>query len=208
MPPGGRRWGERCSAHSSRTGAPCHAWSVTGGSVCVAHGGRAPQIKRKAADRYQAHIAQRALAAALAGEGAVLDGVVDPVLELLMALQRSLHITATLGELVKQDGVVTDAGRPSGIVRLYLDEAARAATLAAMCARIGVDVAQLGERRASITVRAFERAVHDSGVVLDDDARERLARAFGHQLRAQQLGTESGIRPERRSITQSAVIDP
>jgi hypothetical protein len=41
----------RCKAHSSRTGAPCQAWAVRGASVCVKHGGAAPQVKRKAEER-------------------------------------------------------------------------------------------------------------------------------------------------------------
>lgn len=40
----------RCTAHSSRHGRPCRAWAMRGSTVCVAHGGRAPQV-RDAADR-------------------------------------------------------------------------------------------------------------------------------------------------------------
>lgn len=34
----------RCSARSSRTGQPCRSWAILGGTVCVNHGGRAPQV--------------------------------------------------------------------------------------------------------------------------------------------------------------------
>jgi len=43
--------GRRCTARSSRTGKPCQQAPINGGTVCVAHGGRAPQVKRKAAER-------------------------------------------------------------------------------------------------------------------------------------------------------------
>ena len=41
----------RCKAKSSRTGAPCKRAANLGGRVCNSHGGRAPQVRRKAAER-------------------------------------------------------------------------------------------------------------------------------------------------------------
>ena len=41
----------KCKAHSSRTGLPCRQNAILGGTVCVAHGGRAPQVKLKAEQR-------------------------------------------------------------------------------------------------------------------------------------------------------------
>lgn len=38
----------KCKARSSRTGEPCAAWAVLGAVVCVAHGGRAPQVRAEA----------------------------------------------------------------------------------------------------------------------------------------------------------------
>ena len=43
--------GVRCTGHSSRTGAPCKNFPIHGGTVCVTHGGRAPQVKAKARER-------------------------------------------------------------------------------------------------------------------------------------------------------------
>ncbi len=40
-----------CRAHSSRTGKPCKRPAILGGTVCQTHGGRAPQVKAKAAER-------------------------------------------------------------------------------------------------------------------------------------------------------------
>jgi hypothetical protein len=40
----------RCVAHN-QVGQPCRQRPIRGGSVCVAHGGRAPQVKRKAEER-------------------------------------------------------------------------------------------------------------------------------------------------------------
>lgn len=43
--------GRKCKARSSRTGKPCQHWAIKGGTVCLTHGGRAPQVQRKAAER-------------------------------------------------------------------------------------------------------------------------------------------------------------
>jgi len=43
----------RCTARSTTTGQPCRAWAIHGGTVCVAHGGRAPQVRAAATRRLQ-----------------------------------------------------------------------------------------------------------------------------------------------------------
>lgn len=40
-----------CKAHTSRLKRPCKKQSIVGGAVCDRHGGRAPQVKRKAQER-------------------------------------------------------------------------------------------------------------------------------------------------------------
>jgi hypothetical protein len=39
----------KCTGTSKRTGGPCGNYPIHGHTVCVAHGGRAPQVKAKAA---------------------------------------------------------------------------------------------------------------------------------------------------------------
>jgi hypothetical protein len=46
-----RRQARRCRARSSRTGAPCRAWAVTGAVVCRAHGAGSPAVRAAAAQR-------------------------------------------------------------------------------------------------------------------------------------------------------------
>lgn len=41
----------KCTAHSARTGLPCKRDAIAGGTVCPTHGGRAPQVKKKAQER-------------------------------------------------------------------------------------------------------------------------------------------------------------
>lgn len=42
--------GVKCSARTS-AGNPCQKWAIRGGTVCVKHGGAAPQVKRRASLR-------------------------------------------------------------------------------------------------------------------------------------------------------------
>lgn len=41
----------RCTARSRRSGELCRRWAIRGGTVCIMHGGKAPQVQRKAAER-------------------------------------------------------------------------------------------------------------------------------------------------------------
>lgn len=43
---------QRCTARRS-DGEPCKAWAITGGSVCVYHGGKAPQVREAARKRLE-----------------------------------------------------------------------------------------------------------------------------------------------------------
>src|SRR5271165_4804493 len=45
-----KRQARKCTGHCT-DGRPCPNWAVTGGTVCSTHGGRAPQVKRKADER-------------------------------------------------------------------------------------------------------------------------------------------------------------
>lgn len=51
-----------CTATKSGTGEPCKAFAISGGTVCVYHGGKAPQV-RAAAQRRLLEMADPALAA-------------------------------------------------------------------------------------------------------------------------------------------------
>jgi hypothetical protein len=52
------RWAVRCHAHRTN-GQPCGAWSISGGYVCTAHGGRIGQVKAAAQRRLMAWKADR-----------------------------------------------------------------------------------------------------------------------------------------------------
>ena len=50
----GSTYHQLCTAHSARTGKPCRRAPILGGTVCVTHGGAAPQVKAKAKERLTA----------------------------------------------------------------------------------------------------------------------------------------------------------
>lgn len=43
----------KCTAKSKRSGKRCTQYAIAGGTVCRFHGGSAPQVKRKAAERLE-----------------------------------------------------------------------------------------------------------------------------------------------------------
>lgn len=54
---------QKCAATAKRTGERCTKWPVKGATVCPSHGGRAPQVKAKAARNLVEQDAARAVSA-------------------------------------------------------------------------------------------------------------------------------------------------
>lgn len=77
---------QRCVAHKTGTGEPCQAYAISGGKVCVYHGGMAPQVREAARRRMAEHIpdALDTLVAALQdSSGAVRVRAADSLLDRL-----------------------------------------------------------------------------------------------------------------------------
>lgn len=70
------RYTNRCRAHRQRDGKPCGAWAMRGTTVCRVHGGMAPQVRAKAAERQAAmtNYIANALIDAMDRAGALRDG--------------------------------------------------------------------------------------------------------------------------------------
>lgn len=80
LPPDERR----CVWTRAETGKRCEAWAIRGGTVCSAHGGRAPQVKKGAEQRLAIAEAQRMVG---------LAGVDQhPIEHLLYALYRAAQL--------------------------------------------------------------------------------------------------------------------
>lgn len=81
----------KCTGHTTN-GEPCDAWAIRGGTVCVTHGGAAPQTKRAASKRLALDAAQRMV---------LLAGVdQDPIEHLLECLQHAAQLVKVWGVMV------------------------------------------------------------------------------------------------------------
>ncbi|WP_156056304.1 hypothetical protein [Streptosporangium roseum] len=75
------RQARRCTARRSSDGQPCEAYAMSGAAVCHAHGGRAPQTRRRAAERLAEQKARTALSQ-YSPDAVIID---NPIAELLEA---------------------------------------------------------------------------------------------------------------------------
>lgn len=183
------RQARRCSGRRT-DGEPCAAWAINGGTVCSAHGGRAPQVKAKAAR----NVAERKAEALLAGI-ADFEPVTDPVselerlagravrwLEVLEGIVTELHrIRYTTqaeqidGRIVVFERAMDRAGKLlADLARLNLDERAvwiQEAQVALLAGALAEALAEQGlpsEQRQAITVRVAElvTAAEDQGALV------------------------------------------
>ncbi len=71
------RYTNRCRAHRQRDGKACGAWAMRGTTVCRIHGGMAPQVRAKAAERQAAmtNYIANALVDAMDRAGVLRDGL-------------------------------------------------------------------------------------------------------------------------------------
>lgn len=163
----------RCTGHSSQTGGPCKAWAIKGGTVCTAHGGRAPQTKKKAAERVAEHEAE--LAVALYG----LPREVDPHTALLEELWRTAGHVAWLRQRVAElDGEEQMYGPVGGggesypraeahiWIRLYQEERKHLASVARDCVRAGIEErrVKIAEQQAELIARLISGLLSDLGI--------------------------------------------
>lgn len=169
----------QCTAHSSRTGKPCAKAPIVGGTVCTVHGGRAPQVKAKAAERIEA--------ARLLAEGAFdpLGTPRDPG-EVLLAMLGISHARAALyGTALAQahddggiDALTTDVGRLATLRQLESEERDRAGKLAktALDAGIAERLVRMSERQGDALVGLLEGFARALGL----DPADHQVRAAAH----------------------------
>lgn len=202
LPPDGRdpSLPGKCTARNGR-GAPCRAWAVQGATVCVAHGGAAPQVKAAAARRL-ARARLNGDLDQLLGELEVEAAGRHPVDVLLDAVHRANAMAQVLGALVgglRTDGLPAvaaegDHGRLWGrnhlgdgaqhvLVEMYgqwLDRAARAAKLA-LDAGVEERRVRLAEDQAQLIARMMLSFAEALGL---DPTEERVRSAMRRSLTA------------------------
>lgn len=164
-----------CSAHSVRTGQPCRAWAVTGATVCVAHGGAAPQVKAAAEARVGLASAQRAVATL------GLSREIEPHQALVEELWRAAGLVEWVSRIVAGLDAEAEISAWFNLYQAERDRMVRAAR-AAINAGVAEREIALAEEQGRIIAQVLERSLVDLGLnVADQRTREvvrlRLAEA-------------------------------
>lgn len=89
---------DQCTATSRQTGERCKAWAVKGTTICRHHGGSAPQVRAKAAERERVRRIEEHAAKVLAYEG--VTAVEDPLDELGKLANSAMALQDALGARV------------------------------------------------------------------------------------------------------------
>ncbi len=150
----------KCAGRSSRTGEPCQAYPVRGAKVCVAHGGRAPQVKAKARER-EAEQQARAELARLD-----LPPVEDPLSELARVCGQVLGWKDMLAKRVNDLDSLryeNEAGGEQLRAEVALWERAldRCERFLTAMARLNIDerLAKISEERAELIISVLSAAL-------------------------------------------------
>ncbi len=174
----------RCKAHVASTGAPCKNWPIAGGAVCLAHGGRAPQVKDAAARRVQE---QQALALARRTIGGTdLGQFSDPFAALEFSVSYSHALAVRLAKIVEAlpDDQLRYQGKIGEQLRGEVTAAQRALSDLRAAAEGSLKLglaerrARISEQRVEVITRALVTALQGSGLPADgqEKARAILAR--------------------------------
>src|SRR5689334_2685358 len=91
---------EKCKGTNRRTGKPCGNYPIKGAKVCRSHGGSAPQVRAKAAER----VAEQQFEKKMGRELARLDvePVGDPLTALSMLAGQAVAFKDALAERVNE----------------------------------------------------------------------------------------------------------
>lgn len=161
-----------CVGHVDEEGSPlrpCSNWPMRGGTVCHAHGGRAPQVRRAAERRLAEHAARASLA----------DVVVDPIdnpLDKLAELAAEAwalkgHFADVVAQLRDQYRFTDDKGAEHLDARVVLLERAmdRCQKFLADWVRLGFEErkARLDDARAQLVRVAIAGVLGELGLAVE-----------------------------------------
>lgn len=201
----------KCSARRS-DGEPCAKWAIRGGSVCNTHGGSAPAVRAKAAERLEQQ-RQRAAAARLGCPSEVdpADALLALIYEAAGNVEFYRSLVAELpthpaadspvpdgeggvtwqrgepgiyGRTYHQSGIPTGEAKPHVLVTLYDAERDRLAQLTATALKLGLDErrVRLAEADARRLFTAVSAALHRAA--LTGEQQEAFRAALAAELRS------------------------
>jgi len=162
----------KCTGTRSTDGQPCRAWAIDGGTVCVAHGGAAPQVKAKAATR----VAERKTEAILA-RITDYEPITDPVSELERLAGRVVRWLDVLEGIVAdlhRLRYTTQAEQIDGRIIVFERAMDRAGKILTDLARLNLDerAVKLQETQVAILAGALAEALSEAG--LPQEARQAI----------------------------------
>jgi hypothetical protein len=158
---------------------------MNGGEVCEWHGGRAPQVRRKAAERYAEQKAAQFV------RTMKIDPVDNPLVALSMVAGEMSAIKDRLGGIVDnlEDAALRstdDKGSEQirGELSAYLSQLNSFAGTLGMIAKLNIDerLARITEAQKMMVIRAIEYALADAGIA--GPAATRAKQVAARHLRA------------------------
>jgi hypothetical protein len=163
---GGIRQAVKCTGRKT-SGEPCRAWAVNGATVCSVHGGRAPQVKAKAARNVAERRATRALEAL-----EDFEAISNPVERLQMLAGRAERFMEIMGARVAQLTEVryrTDTEQLRAEVAVYERAMAAAGRLLVDLAKLDLDERsiRLQEAQVALLAGALAEALAEAGLPTD-----------------------------------------
>lgn len=172
------RQSKKCAGHKTN-GDPCGGYAITGGTVCSAHGGRAPQVKAAA----QVRVAEQRMAAQVARMN--LDPVADPLTELQKLAGQAVGWKNLLAEKVDDlyEWRFTNERNDEQLrseVALFERAMDRCASVLVAIAKLDIDdrLARVSEQQAAMVAAALSAVLGEMGLSHEQqrEARTRVAR--------------------------------
>ncbi|MFI6296843.1 hypothetical protein ACIBEJ_35000 [Nonomuraea sp. NPDC050790] len=179
------RQARRCKGRKTN-GDPCNNYAINGGMVCHAHGGRAKQVKAKAAER----AAEDKVRAALARMD--VDPVADPLTELAKIAGQVVAWKDTLADKVNELSSLrysTENGEQlRAEVALFERALDRCEKFLSAMARLNIDerLARISERQADVIIKAITATLAERGLSAEEQAEAR--REVARRLRVASSG--------------------